>query len=141
MALGDLPGARARYESSLKIREHLVELSPGDAEAQANLNVILRRLGDVLLAAGDLSGARARYEMSLEIAERLVQANPSNTEAQRDLIASHDELGRLPEGKEHLSEALRIALDLQKTGRLPPSDSWMIDDLRKRIAAAEEAEP
>ena len=133
---GDLVGARARFEASLAIDERLAEANPTSAEAQRDLSVSLNKLGDVLVSSGDLAGARARFEASLAIGERLAEANPTSAEAQRDLIVSHAKLGGLPGGEDHWSEALKIALDLQRRGLLPPRDAWMIDELRQRVAAA-----
>jgi tetratricopeptide (TPR) repeat protein len=62
MSLGDLSGARSRYESSLKIAEGLVGSNPSSGEAQQDVSLSLYRLGDVLVMSGDLSGARSRYE-------------------------------------------------------------------------------
>src|SRR6266545_4973490 len=120
---GDWAEARTRLEASLKIRERLAAANPSSAEAQRDLSVSLYRLGNVLFASGDLPGARARFEESLEIAERLAKSNPSSAEAQRDLMLSHMVLGFLPGGERHLEEILRIALDLQRQGRLTPDDA------------------
>jgi tetratricopeptide (TPR) repeat protein len=141
VASGDLAGARTRFEESLKIDQRLAADNPTSADAQRDLSVSLSKLGDVLFASGDLAGARARFEESLEIAERLAASNPGSAEAQRDLIVSHAKQGGLPGGGHHWSEALRIALDLQRQGRLAPTDAGMIDVLRKQVAAAEKAQP
>src|SRR5436305_547466 len=140
-ASGDLAGARARFESSLKIREHLAELDPSSAAAQLDVSVSLNHLGDVLVKSGDLAGARARFESSLKILKHLAESNPSSAEAQRALIIIHAKLGVLPGGEGHWSEALRIALDLQRTGRPAPGDARLLDKLRKIVAAAEKPKP
>src|SRR5262249_54156821 len=138
---GDLAGARTRHEESLKIAEQLAASNPSSAEAQSGLSLGLSNLGDVLALAGDLNGARARFEASLKIDQRLAAENPANTDAQRDLIVVHAKLGKLPGGESHWNEALKIALELQRQGRLDPTDTWMIDDLRKHVADAEKAKP
>ncbi|HEX9737498.1 MAG TPA: tetratricopeptide repeat protein [Thermoanaerobaculia bacterium] len=135
---GDLSGARSRFEESLGILERLASANPSSAAAQRDLSVSLERLGDVLVSSGDLSGARSRFEESLGIRERLASANPSSAEAQRDLIVSHVKLAGLPGGSAHWGEALKIALELEKEGRLAPRDAWIVDDLRRRAAAATE---
>jgi tetratricopeptide (TPR) repeat protein len=141
LASEDLSGARARFEESLKITERLAASNPSSTAAQRDLGVSLERLGEVLLASEDLAGARARFEESLKIRERLAASSPSSADAQRDLIVSHVKLGGLPEGESHWSEALRIALELQSQGRLAPQDAWMVDELRKRVADVEKANP
>ncbi len=141
VASGDPAGARDRFEQSLKIRERLTASNPVSAEAQRDLSVSLSKLGEALVALGDLAGGRDRFEQSLKIAERLAVSNPASAEAQRDLIVDHARLGILSGSEHHWREALRIALDLQGQGRLAPSDARMIDELRKQVAAAENAKP
>ena len=45
---GDLPGARTRFEASLKLDEQLAQENPEDAQAPRDLSVSLDRLGEVL---------------------------------------------------------------------------------------------
>ncbi len=141
VAAGDLTGARNRLEEDLKITKRLAEDSPTSAEAQRDLSLCLEKLGDVLVAAGDLAGARKRFEEALQIAERLAAYNPASAQAQRDLIVCHIKLGGLPGGEHHWSAALHIALALQSQGRLAPRDAWLVDALRAKVSAAENAEP
>jgi hypothetical protein len=136
-----LAGGRARFEACLKIDQRLAAANPDSAEAQRDLSVILSLLGEVLATQGDPAGARTRFETSLKIRQHLADANPLSAAAQRDLILTHVKLAQLPGGERHWREALRIALDLQKTGRLASSDDWMIDDLRKHVAGAEGTKP
>ena len=45
---GDLSGATARFEASLKVSERLAETNPGSAEAQRDLIVSYAKLGEVV---------------------------------------------------------------------------------------------
>ena len=92
---GDLSGARARFEASLKIHERLATANPSSGEALRDLSVSLERLGDVLVSSSDLAGARARFEEVLKIYERLAAANPSRVDIQRDLSVSLEKLGNV----------------------------------------------
>jgi tetratricopeptide (TPR) repeat protein len=139
--VGDLVVARSRFEESLKIARQLAAANPSSEVAQRDLSINLEGLGDLLFEIGDSAGAHARFEESFKIKERLAKANLESTQAQLDLLVSHVRLGSLPGGKPHLNEALKIAFSLQSQGRLDPSNAWMIDDLRERIAAAEKAMP
>jgi tetratricopeptide (TPR) repeat protein len=138
--LHDFAGARARFEEGIKIAERLAVADPSSAEPQRDLSISLQRLGTMLLSAGDRAAGIARLEEALKIRERLAASNPDSARAQRELIASHIALGLLG-GEAHSREGLRIALDLQKKGLLDPTDAWMIDELRRQVAAAEKAEP
>jgi tetratricopeptide (TPR) repeat protein len=138
---GDLTSARGRLEECFKILERLAAANPSSADAQRDLSASLERLGDVLFALGDLASARDRFEASLQINERLAKSNPSSAVAQRDMFIAHIRLGNLTGGELHLREALRIVLDLQSQGRLNPRDTWMIDDLQKRVNPAEKPVP
>jgi tetratricopeptide (TPR) repeat protein len=138
--LHDRPGARVQFEKSLKITERLAAARPGSTDAQRELSVSLERVGTMLLSAGDRAAGIARLEEALKIRERLAASNPDSARAQRELIVSHITLGLLGSGP-HSREGLRIALDLQKKGLLAPTDAWMIDELRRQVAAAEKAEP
>ena len=56
------------------------------------------------------------------------------------MIVSHVKLATVDDNHarvhKHYADALAIAEDLAKRGRLAPGDPWMIDDLRARLAAA-----
>jgi hypothetical protein len=62
---------------------------------------------------------------------------------QRDLIISHVELAHVATADapqkvaaEHCRQALAIARDLATSGRLAPADTWMVEELEQRVAAA-----
>jgi hypothetical protein len=103
------------------------------------------RLGELRQAQGKLVGALQAYKAALSIAQRLAASDPGNAGWQRDLIVSH---WRIAEGLEQLSErrgqaathwgeALRITRELSASGRLAPTDSYFVEELGWRLAAAE----
>ena len=73
----------------------------------------------------------------MDTAARLAASDPSNAQLQRDLVVLLVRLGEAaPElAKEHLTRALAIVTSLAETGRLPPRDAWMIEDLQNRLRA------
>jgi tetratricopeptide (TPR) repeat protein len=105
VASGDLSGARARFEESLKIAERLAAANPTSADAQRDISVTLIDLGYALVASGDLLGARARFEESLKIAGRLAAANPTSADVQRDIGVSLNMLGEVLVASGDLSDA------------------------------------
>jgi tetratricopeptide (TPR) repeat protein len=142
-AQGDLPGALQAYTESKNSADRLAAADPGNAEWQRDLSVSWNRLGDVRSAQGDLPGALQAFTEAKDIADRLAAADPGNAEWQRDLIVSHwtlaDLLERTPdrstEAPSHWAQALAIARTLADTGRLAPTDAWIVESLEQRLAA------
>ncbi len=92
-ALGDMRGAKGRYEKSLEVSELLLGLTGESIEALRGWSVSLTNVGDVLRALGDVRGARERYEKSLNVCERLVAQMGESTEALRDWSVSLNKVG------------------------------------------------
>ena len=111
---------------------------------QHDLSVGWNKLGDVRVAQGDLPDALQAYTESKDIRDQPAAADPGNAQWQRDLIVSNWKLAnlleRMPdraaEAAGHLSEALAIARTLAATGRLAPTDAWIVETLEQRLAAA-----
>ena len=142
VAQGNLGPALDSYRASLAISERLAQADPRNAGWQRDLSVSHNKIGDVLVAQGNLGPALDSYRASLAIRERLAQAGPGNAGWQRDLIVSNVKIaeiaGQANEGakaRAHYQAALEIAADLQATGRLAPSDAWMVGELEARLAA------
>jgi len=57
----------------------------------------------------------------------LAKDNLSSAEAQRDLLVSLAKLGELTRDRALVSEALTIARELERTGRLGPRDRGLPD--------------
>jgi hypothetical protein len=137
----DLAGAARAYENSRVIREKLA--SSNSASWQRDLAVSWEKLGDVRQAQRDLAGAERAYKEQHEIKAKLVALDPSNAEWQRDLIVSYVKLAEIAtayneqgETAERYRAALTIAQALAGSGRLEPKDAWMVDELKRRLAAA-----
>ena len=94
-------------------------------------------------AQGDLPGALQAFTEGMNIRDQLAAADPGNAEWQRDLIVSHWKLAdllerpdRAAEAAGHWSQALAIARTLAATGRLAPTDAYLVETLEHRLAAA-----
>lgn len=83
---GDLAGALALRETSLRISQSLAEVNPDDKFAQRGVAVALSKLGEALMATGDLAGAQARFKASVEVCERLLQTS-AGPEPDRRLLS------------------------------------------------------
>ncbi|MFZ1430782.1 MAG: hypothetical protein WAS21_28945, partial [Geminicoccaceae bacterium] len=92
----------------------------------------------------DLAGALDAYTQSQTIRAKLAAADPGNAGWQRDLIVSYVKLAGVAGAGPHPAaaatyyrQALDVARTLAATGRLAPVDAWMVEDLERRLAAAE----
>ena len=140
-AQGDGDGALAAYRAALGIRETLARRDPANTEWQRDLSISHDKIGDMLTAQGDGDGALAAYRTSLGIAEILARRDPANTQWQRDLIISYMNISESEptQARSNLSRALDIARSLKTAGRLAPADSWITEDLERRLAALPKA--
>jgi hypothetical protein len=93
-------------------------------------------MGNVQMAQGDLAAALKSYEARRNIISRLAEADPGNATWQRDLIVANEKMSEVEpaEARQHLTRALEIARNMQSRGRLAPRDTWMLDDLARRLA-------
>ena len=73
---GDLTGALAAYDESLKIARDLAARDPGNAGWARDVSVSLNKVGDVRRDQGDLTGALAAYDESLKIRRDLAARDP-----------------------------------------------------------------
>ncbi|MFZ1813828.1 MAG: tetratricopeptide repeat protein [Rhizobiaceae bacterium] len=127
---GRLSAALDAYEAAKKACER--------TDSERDLSVSHERIGDVLRAQGDLAGALVAFQASLVIRKKLAAGDPSNSQWQRDLIVSHVKLAEV--GDDPVSQyekALAIARELKRTGRLAPSDDWIVSDLEIRLKVAQ----
>jgi tetratricopeptide (TPR) repeat protein len=135
---GDAEAALAAYEERLAIARALAERDPDNTQWQRDVSVSLNNIGNVRLRAGDAEAALAAYEESLAIARALAERDPDNSGWQRGLIVSLMSLAQAGPGRAVAAygEALTIAEAMAARGTLAPSDAWMVDELRRRLAAA-----
>ena len=117
-------------------RERLAQAEPDRADYQRDLSVFYERMGDLFGALGQGEEARQAFQKSLAIAERLAQAEPDRADYQRGLIVSYVKMSETEPAAARvwLSQALDVARSLQSGGRLAPADTWMLDDLARRLA-------
>jgi len=87
-----------------------------------------------------LSEALESYRASLAIGERLAKQDPGNAVWQRDLVVSYYKLadlaekqGAKPAALDNYRKAQAIVSAMSDRGILAPSDTWMIEDLEKRV--------
>ena len=85
-ALGDVAGARARYEESLKVRERLVKLTGESPQALSDLAIALQRLGDWSQAHGEAGATRDFFERDLQAAQAALRQSPLSQDIQ-DVVA------------------------------------------------------
>ena len=93
---GDADKALGYFTRCLDVRETLLKVNPGSAEATRDVSVSLNKLGDLLATrgqAGDADKALGYFTRSLELAEALLKANPGSAQATRDVSVSLDRLG------------------------------------------------
>jgi tetratricopeptide (TPR) repeat protein len=137
-ALGQGEAAREAFAKALAIRETLAQAEPDRADYQRDLSVSYNKMGELFRAPGQGEAAREAFAKALAIREKLAQAEPDRADYQRDLIVSyvkHAEQDSSTAGQAWLQRALSIAEAMQAGSRLAPADEWMIDDLKRRIAA------
>ena len=140
-AKGDLGGALKAYQDSHAIREKLAAQDPGNAGWQRDLAQSLTKLGNIRIAEGDLKGTLEAYWRILPARE--LRASFGRPEWQAELIEAHVELAEdvswnessVIDAERHYQEALSLLTTLQQTGKLTPSDAWMVEDLAARLAA------
>jgi tetratricopeptide (TPR) repeat protein len=136
VAQGNLTEALKSYRDDLAIMDHLAKADPNNAGWQRDLSISYEKVGDVMVAQGNLTEALKSYNDSLAIRDRLAKSDPNNAEWQRDLIVSCVKMSKVEpaEARRHLTRALEIARDMQSRGRLAPADTWMVDELARRLA-------
>ena len=94
-ALGDVTGARGRYEESLKVRERLVALTGESPEALRDLAISCERLGDLHREAGRFSEARHWFERDLQAAEAALRQSPLSQNLQEVVAYARQRLAEL----------------------------------------------
>ena len=94
-ALGDVAGARERYEQSLQLRERLVKLTGESPEALRDLAISCERLGDLHREAGRFSEARHWFERDLQAAEAALRQSPLSQNLQEVVAYARQRLAEL----------------------------------------------
>jgi tetratricopeptide (TPR) repeat protein len=120
VSLGDLGGARARYERALEAGEALVTRDPGDAQARLGLSVIYWRLGSLEIER-DPQAARRHIERALAILDELLQLSPGSFDLQRRRAAVR----------------LSLAVALERAGEREPA-LMLLEELLEENARLDE---
>jgi tetratricopeptide (TPR) repeat protein len=138
--LGDLEGAEEAYETAISKLNQLTQSNAANLEWQRFQSIALERIGNVQRAKGDIAAVKS-YEQALAVSENIAAMDPGNAVWQRDLIGAHKNLAEIANSKstaqKHYEQALRIARELYKSGRLEPEYHFMIPELLARLAALE----
>ena len=95
-ALGDVAGARERYEDSLKVRERLVKLTGESPEALRDLAIALEQLGDWSQAHGEAGATRQFFERDLQAAQAALRQSQSSQDIQAVVRTAEARLTALP---------------------------------------------
>ena len=127
-----LDKARAAYQAAVESARMLAR--SGARDAQHDLSVCINKLGDLETISKNPDAAKALYEEDLMIARHLAKTAPESADAQRDVIISLVKLAEVTKDKAHWNEARDAAEALNKAGRWPASDAWMLEALRKQAA-------
>lgn len=129
---GQIDKARSSYQAAVDSARSLAR--SGARDAQHDLSVCINKLGDLETVAKNPDKAKALFEEDLMIARHLAKASPESVDAQRDVIITLCKLAEVTQDKRHWSEALGAVEALEKQGRWPQSDAWMLEALRKQAS-------
>ena len=94
-ALGDVAGARGRYEESLKVSERLVALTGESPGALRDLHAALWRLADLAQDGGDCTTARQLFRRCLAAVQAALRQSPLSKELQDDVARAQARLDAL----------------------------------------------
>lgn len=132
---GDASGALQNYQDSLAIADRLAKLDPANSNWQRDMSITLQKIGYLETDRRHFEGSKAAFEASLAIAQKLAQADPDNAIWQIDLARAYVAYAYVArDPKAALTKALKLTLELDRTGRLAPGDKFMIKYLRNLLA-------
>ncbi|TRC95210.1 peptidase C14 [Mesorhizobium sp. WSM4303] len=132
---GDASGALQNYQDSLAIADRLAKLDPANSNWQRDMSITLQKIGYLETDRRHFEGSKAAFEASLAIAQKLAQSDPNNAIWQIDLARAYVAYAYVArDPKAALTKALKLTLELDRTGRLAPGDKFMIKYLRNLLA-------
>ncbi|WP_246501687.1 caspase family protein [Mesorhizobium caraganae] len=132
---GDASGALQNYQDSLAIADRLAKLDPANSNWQRDMSITLQKIGYLETDRRHFEGSKAAFEASLAIAQKLAQSDPDNAIWQIDLARAYVAYAYVArDPKAALTKALKLTLELDRTGRLAPGDKFMIKYLRNLLA-------
>lgn len=133
--------SRRMFNKCLEIVEGLLAQQSTRVDWQNQLAKCKTYVGDAHFMLGHSEEALSAYRDGLALSERLSAQDPTNVDWRRDVMVSHAAISRLHDdgtisataAREHLEEALSIALELEESGRLPPRDAGIPAELRTQL--------
>ncbi|MGX5848792.1 caspase family protein [Mesorhizobium sp. PL10] len=132
---GDAGGALQNYQDSLAIADRLAKLDPANSIWQRDMSITLQKIGYLETDRRHFEGSKTAFEASLAIAQKLAQSDPDNAIWQIDLARAYVAYAYVArDPKAALTKALKLTLELDRTGRLAPGDKFMIKYLRNLLA-------
>src|SRR5262249_37173529 len=114
---GDLAGALAQFQDSLKLRLAIARTDDENKLWQRDLSTTLLRLGLVRAGLKQNAEALGTFRSGLAIRQNLYAANPTDANARRDLAVAHEHVGDLlnliGNSRDEALKELRLALKLR----------------------------
>ena len=102
---GNFRTAREFYESSLSIRQQLVDAEPDNFAFRRDLGRVHAKLGATAKGEEMLKEAGKFYQQCLAIRSRLAEEAPDNAGVTRELALVHERLGEVAEAQGNLKSA------------------------------------
>ena len=117
--LGESGAALAAYKKALAVRQHLAELMPGDARAQADVWASHLSIGNVLRDTANTEGAMGLHVAARRALDDQLRAHPGNlpfvrlaAQATSTLSLTYVQAGRLDDALENAKRALALQQQL-----------------------------
>jgi tetratricopeptide (TPR) repeat protein len=132
------------YQSSMAIRQELVNMNPTTLYSRSALSISQERLANALHTNRELEEAGKLFELNLALRQKLNAEFPGELYLQEYLIDSYRHLGSLEETKGNVAAALThyreaIAITDRLPNKTPINKDWHqnIDTVRDKITALE----
>ncbi|MBC7820525.1 MAG: serine/threonine protein kinase, partial [Planctomycetaceae bacterium] len=118
--------AERLYRRAYEIAQQLAADNPNDLEAQRDLSLSFKNLGDVFLKLGRADDALTQFQDGLKISRVLAEADPNDTQKQRGLAVSFERLGQVSLSLGKTDDALKYFSDelviAERRMKVDPSD-------------------
>ncbi len=108
--LGNYEKARSLLETSIKLREELVQLNPNSADYKKGLAISYSRLSQIYQNLGKSENAKKFSLMEVKLFEELDQLNPHSADYKKGLAISYLFLGEIYEEQGNFQLALEFFL-------------------------------
>jgi serine/threonine protein kinase len=136
--VGEVASARRSFQKALELAQLSVRANPQNRDAQLDLALAQRRLGDIAALEGDLRSALTKYRATQSMLESLIQAQPGKSQLLHDLLNIHYKVGlTLYELGDTAGALESYRLQLPLAERLARMEG-MTPAVRREVALAEE---